>query len=80
MMVSKGLRFLFPAALALLVASQWQDVVRYLRLKQLSVGQGHPENVPVRGRASYPQRPGSGEADGQGDFDAPRRGGPHHTR
>jgi hypothetical protein len=35
MMVSKGLRFLFPAALALLVASQWQDVVRYLRLKQL---------------------------------------------
>jgi hypothetical protein len=79
MMGGKGLRLLFPAALALLVASQWQDIVRYLKLKQLSTGQGHPEYVPVRGRASYPQRPGSGEADGHGDFDAPRRGGPYPT-
>jgi len=63
-MVGKGLRFLVPAALALLVAGQWRDIIRYVKISQLSTGQGHPENVPARGRASYPQRPGSGEADG----------------
>jgi hypothetical protein len=75
-MVGKGLRFLVPAALALLVAAQWQDIIRYVKISQLSTGQGHPENVPARGRASYPQRPGSGEADGHGDFDSASRGGP----
>jgi len=64
---------------ALIVASQWQDIVRYFKTQQLSMGQGHPENVPARGRASYPQRPGSGEADGHGDFDSARRGGPRST-
>lgn len=59
-MVGKGLRFLVLTALAVHVARQWPDVVRYLKIKQLSVGRGHPEDVPVRGRASYPQRPGSG--------------------
>jgi hypothetical protein len=78
-MVGKGLRFLVPTAVALIVASQWQDIVRYFKTQQLSMGQGHPENVPARGRASYPQRPGSGEADGHGDFDSARRGGPRST-
>lgn len=71
-------RFLVVSSLAL-VASQWQDIVRYLKIMQLSRGQGHPENVPARGRASYPQRPGSGEADGHGDFDSASRGGPRKT-
>ena len=31
-MVGKGLRFLAPTALALIVASQWQDIVRYLKI------------------------------------------------
>jgi hypothetical protein len=51
-MAGKGLRFLAPTALALIVASQWQDIVRYLKISQLSAGQGHPENVPARGRVS----------------------------
>jgi hypothetical protein len=42
-MAGKGLRFLAPTALALIVASQWQDIVRYLKISQLSAGQGHPE-------------------------------------
>lgn len=79
-MLGKGLRFLAPAALALLVASQWQDILRYLKIAQLSAGHGHPGNVPARGRASYPQRPGDGEADGHGDFDSASRGGPQLTR
>jgi hypothetical protein len=79
-MVGKGLRFLVPAALALLVAGQWRDIIRYVKISQLSTGQGHPENVPARGRASYPQRPGSGEADGHADFDSASRGGPHLTQ
>jgi hypothetical protein len=79
-MVGKGMRLLVLTALAVPVARQWPDIVRYFKIKQLSVGQGHPENVPTRGRASYPQRPGSGEADGHGDFDSASRGGPHSTR
>jgi hypothetical protein len=79
-MIGKGLRFLVLPALALLVASQWQDIVRYFKIKQLGDGEGHPENVPARGRVSYPQRPGSGAADGHGDFDSASRGGPHITR
>jgi hypothetical protein len=75
-MAGKGLRFLVPAALALLMAAHWQDIIRYAKISQLSTGQGHPENVPARGRASYPQRPGSGEANGYGDFDSASRGGP----
>ena len=31
-MVGKGLRLLSPAALASIVASGWQDIVRYLKI------------------------------------------------
>jgi len=75
-MARKALRILVPAAVALLVASQWTDIKRYLKIKQLSVRQGHPENVPARGRTAYPQVPGGGAADGTGDFDSASRGGP----
>jgi hypothetical protein len=68
--------FLIPAALALLAASQWQDVKRYLRIRQLSEGQGHPEYVPAAGTSAYPHDPGASEADGTGDFDSASRGGP----
>ena len=60
----------------LLVASQWQDIRRYLKIKQISQGHGHPENVPVEGRRAYPQHPGGGAPDGTGDFDSASRGGP----
>lgn len=75
-MVGKALRVLVPAGVTLFVASQWTDIVRYLKIKQLSAGRGHPELVPVEGRKAYPQHPGEGTPDGTGDFDAALRGGP----
>jgi len=75
-MARTALRMLVLAGVPLLVASQWADIKRYLKIKQLSVRQGHPENVPARGRAAYPQAPGRGTTDGTGDFDSASRGGP----
>lgn len=62
----------------LLVASQWQDIIRYLKIRQMSAGQGHPENVPAGGSRRYPA-PGRGAPDGAGAFDSARRGGPAGT-
>jgi hypothetical protein len=72
-MPRKTLQLLIPAALGLVVATQWQDARRYLRIKQLSHGQGHPENVPVEGKRAY-AHPGDGALDGTGDFDSASRG------
>lgn len=72
----KGLRV--PAMLVaagLIVASQRQDIARYLRIRQMSRGPGHPENVPAGGTHHYPG-PGQGAPDGTGDFDSAARGGP----
>jgi hypothetical protein len=52
------------------------DLIRYFKIKRLSVGRGHPELVPVSGSRSYPQRTGQGAADGTRDFDSASRGGP----
>jgi hypothetical protein len=67
------------AGAGLLVASQWRDVVRYLGIKQMSAGQGHPEVVPVGGSHHYPA-PGHGAPDGSGEFDSADRGGPAGER
>jgi hypothetical protein len=32
-----------------------QDIARYIRIKKISAGQGHPEMVPAEGRKAYPQ-------------------------
>ena len=32
-----------------------RDIERYVRIRQMSQGDGHPEYVPVHGRAAYPQ-------------------------
>ena len=72
----KPMQLLIPAVLALLAASQWPDIRRYFKIKQLSMGQGHPANVPARGRAMYPRDAAGAEPDGTGDFDSARRGGP----
>jgi hypothetical protein len=56
------------------VTAQWHEIVRYLRIEQMSLGRGHPENVPARGSHSYPA-PGRGAPDGTGDFDSAGRGG-----
>jgi hypothetical protein len=63
------------AGAALIIASQRQDIGRYLKIKQMSAGEGHPEYVPAEGKRQYPA-PGRGVQDGTGDFDSARRGGP----
>ena len=78
-MIRKALPILVFAGVTLLLASQWSDIKRYVRIKQLSMGQGHPKNVPAEGRKSYPQRPGDGAADGTADFGSASRGGPALT-
>jgi hypothetical protein len=75
-MARKALRWLLPAAVAAAVASQWQDLSRYVKIEQISLGRGHPDRVPAKGRHAYPTGPGAGAPDGTGDFDSARRGGP----
>jgi hypothetical protein len=40
--IRKALLLLIPAALGLLTTSQWPNISRYLKLRQLSQGNGHP--------------------------------------
>ena len=51
---------------AMIVAGQWPDIKRYVKIKQMSYGSGHPENVPAHGRTSYPSRPDAAAAEGTG--------------
>jgi hypothetical protein len=78
-MAWKALRVLVPVGLALLVVAGWNDIIRFVKIKRLDLGGGHPEAVPAEGRKTYPQRPGTGVADGTGDFDSASRGGPAHV-
>jgi hypothetical protein len=73
-MAYKVLRWLLPAGVAVLAATQWRDMVRYLKIEQMSLGAGHPQAVPAVGRHAYPECSG-GVPDGTGDFDSGRRGG-----
>jgi len=73
-MAHKVLRWLPPACVAVLAATQWRDIVRYLKIEQMSLGDGNPQAVPAAGRHAYPKRSG-GVPDGTGDFDSGRRGG-----
>jgi hypothetical protein len=54
----------------------WPDIKRFVKIKQISQGVGHPEAVPADGRRSYPQIRARYHTDGSGDFDSARRGGP----
>jgi hypothetical protein len=62
----------------LLAASQWQDITRYLKIKQMSAGQDIPRMFRPAGRGAIPA-PGQGAPDGVGAFDSARRGGPAGT-
>jgi hypothetical protein len=75
-MARKRLLVLVPAALTLIVAGGWNDIIRFLKIKRLDMRGGHPEIVPAKGRRAYPRRSGSGTPDGTGDFDSASRGGP----
>lgn len=37
-----------------LLYTQRQDIIRYAKIKQMSMGDGHPENVPAGGSQGYP--------------------------
>jgi hypothetical protein len=63
------------AVAGMAIASQRHDIARYLKIRQMSLGDGHPNLVPASGSSSYPA-PGHGVSDGTGDFDSARRGGP----
>ena len=87
-MARKALRLLLPASIAVLAASQWREISRYIKISQMSRGDGHPRIVPATGQHAYPKRPGRGKgrrggkrpgggpSDGTGDFDSASRGGP----
>ena len=75
MIRTKLLRSAAVAAVGWLAWSQRQDIVRYLKIRQMSEGGGHPGNVPAGGSHAYPA-PGRGTPDGTGDFVSADRGGP----
>jgi hypothetical protein len=79
LVIRKMLWFSVPAVLGALVASNWQDALRYIRMKEISFGKGHPEVVPAEGRKGYPQDAAHATPDGTGEFDSARRGGPVHA-
>jgi hypothetical protein len=67
--MKKLLWLAIPVGLAALIASQWQDIIRYLKIEEMSMGRGHPEVVPAEGRIAYPQKPApSGDDRRGGEF------------
>jgi hypothetical protein len=72
----KAVLWLVPLLLGVLIASQWQDIIRYVKIKQMSLGQGRPQVVPAAGTTAYPKNPAGSAPDGTGEFDSARRGGP----
>ena len=75
-MARKAFGWLLSASVAVLVASQWREIARYLKIEQMSRGAGRPQVVPATGKHAYPSRPGAGTSDGTGEFDSASRGGP----
>ena len=75
-MPRKLVLWLTAMAGGLLIAGQWPDIRRYAKIKMLSVGDGHPGNVPVAGRTSYPRRSQDANPDDAGDVESAGRGSP----
>jgi hypothetical protein len=75
-MARRVLLVVLPAFVVILAASQWREIARYVKISQMSRGEGHPQLVPAAGQHVYPTRPGAGTPDGTGDFDSASRGGP----
>jgi hypothetical protein len=53
-MLRKGLMVTAVATIAAVLAGQRRDIVRYIKIKRLSTGHGHPELVsaPAKGFSS----------------------------
>jgi hypothetical protein len=75
-MIKTSLGLAATLGLGFAIAGAWPDLKRYLKIRQISASDPHPELVPAQGRTAYPQRSAAGVADGTGDFDSARRGGP----
>jgi hypothetical protein len=71
MTARKAALLLIPTALGAMAAWGWPDISRYLKIKQMSYGNGHPENVPVRGRESYPHPSSQTREERQGQSGRP---------
>lgn len=69
------IKLLVVAATGVFLAANWQDIRRYMAIRQKSASP-HPELIPAHGRTRYPQSHAAGAPDGTGDFDAAQRGGP----
>ena len=78
-MMGKVLLFGALAGTTLALAIGWRDIARFVKIKQMSFGQGYPQYVPAEGQHRYPA-PGHGAPDGTGDFDSALRGGPALVR
>lgn len=48
--IRKALLFMISLAAAWLIASQRQDIARYLKIKQMSMGSGHPQSAEAAGQ------------------------------
>ena len=75
-MIRKTLALGTTAAIGFVIAFGWPDARRYLKIRQISGRESHPEMVPAEGRTVYPQTHSAGAKDGTGDFDSAHRGGP----
>jgi hypothetical protein len=51
-----------------LVASQWKDIVRYVKIERMSFGDGNPGAVPAIGRHCYPDRSAGSAPHAEADF------------
>ena len=78
-MIRKVILAMVVAAAGWLAFSQRQDIIRYLKIKQMSAGTVIPAASRRADRRDYP-RPGHGPAHSTGDFDSPARGGPAQPR
>ena len=68
----KALWLVIPVALGAAIAGGWHDIIRFAKIKQISLGSGHPEVVPAEGTHAY----GHSRPSSEPDFDSARRGGP----
>ena len=54
-MIKTMLKLSVVGAVGLALAFGWQDIKRFVKIKQVSASGKHPEKIPVGGRTVYPQ-------------------------
>jgi hypothetical protein len=57
-MVGKAIGVLVPATIGAVVASQWKEIARYLKIRQMSAGNGSPKASPPAGEFDSGSRGG----------------------